>query len=46
LQNQSSCQMLGLFGGLRQTLTSYAPWQIETVSFTELGEDIVTAVRE
>jgi len=46
LQNQSSCQMLGLFGGLRQTLTSYAPWQIETVSFTELGEDIATAVRE
>ncbi|MCU0547070.1 MAG: hypothetical protein MUE44_33745 [Oscillatoriaceae cyanobacterium Prado104] len=46
LQDLSSCQMLGLFGGLRQTLTSYAPWQVKTVRFTELGEDIVTTVRE
>jgi hypothetical protein len=46
LQNLSSCQMLGLFGGVRQTLTSYAPWQVKTVRFTELGEDIVTTVRE
>ncbi|MFM9265159.1 hypothetical protein [Tychonema sp. BBK16] len=46
LQNLSSCQMLGLFGGLRQTLTSYAPWQIKTVRFTELGEDILNTVRE
>lgn len=46
LQNLSSCQMLGLFGGVRQTLTSYAPWQVKTLRFTELGEDIVTTVRE
>lgn len=46
LQNLSSCQMLGLFGGVRQTLTSYAPWQIKTVRFTELGEDILNTVRE
>ncbi|MEG3862007.1 hypothetical protein [Microcoleus sp. herbarium12] len=46
LQNLSSCQMLGLFGGVRQTLTSYAPWQIKTVRFTEVGEDIVSTVRE
>jgi hypothetical protein len=46
LQNLSSCQMLGLFGGVRQTLSSYAPWQIKTVRFTELGEDILSTVRE
>ncbi|MGL5065842.1 MAG: hypothetical protein ACRC62_38225 [Microcoleus sp.] len=46
LQNLSSCQMLGLLGGVRQTLTSYAPWQVKTVRFTELGEDMVTVVRE
>ena len=46
LQTLSSCQMLGLFGGVRQTLTSYAPWQIKTVRFTELGEDILNTVRE
>jgi hypothetical protein len=46
LQNLSSCQMLGLFGGLRQTLTNYAPWQIKTVRFTELGEDILITLRE
>lgn len=46
LQNLSSCQMLGLFGGIRQTLTSYTPWQIRTVRFTELGEDILSTVRE
>jgi len=46
LQNLSSCQMLGLFGGVRQTLIRYAPWQIKTVRFTELGEDILSTVRE
>ena len=46
LQNLSSCQMLGLFGGVRQTLTSYSPWQIKTVRFTELGQDILSTVRE
>ena len=46
LQNLSSCQMLGLFGGVRQTLTSYAPWQIKAVRFTELGEDILIATQE
>jgi hypothetical protein len=46
LQNLSSCQMLGLFGGVRQTLTSYAPWQIKTVRFTELGQDILITTRE
>ncbi|MEG4303530.1 hypothetical protein [Microcoleus sp. D3_18a_C4] len=46
LQNLSSCQMLGLFGGLRQTLTNYAPWQVKTVRFTELGEDILNTVKE
>lgn len=46
LQSLSSCQMLGLFGGVRQTLTSYAPWQIKTVRFTELGQDILITARE
>ena len=46
LQNLSSCQMLGLFGGVRQTLTSYDPWQMKTVRFTELGEDILNTVKE
>ncbi len=46
LQNVSSCQMLCLFGGVRQTLSSYAPWQIKTVGFTELGQDILNTVRE
>jgi hypothetical protein len=46
LQNLSSCQMLGLFGGVRQTLTSYDPWPIKTVRFTELGKDILNTVRE
>lgn len=46
LQNLSSCQMLGLFGGVRQTLSNYTPWQIKTVRFTELGEDILSTVRE
>jgi len=38
--------MLGLFGGVRQTLSSFAPWQIKTVRFTELGQDILSTVRE
>jgi hypothetical protein len=38
--------MLGLFGGVRQTLTSYAPWQIKNVRFTELGKDILNTVKE
>ncbi|MCY7382946.1 MAG: hypothetical protein LH628_10290 [Microcoleus sp. CAN_BIN18] len=46
LQNLSSCQMLGLFGGVRQTLSSFAPWQIKTVRFTELGQDILSTVQE
>ncbi len=46
LQNLSSCQMLGLFGGVRQTLISNAPWQIKTVRFTEVGEDLLSTVRE
>jgi hypothetical protein len=46
LQNLSSCQMLGLFGGVRQTLISNAAWQIKTVRFTELGEDLLSTVRE
>ncbi|MEG3850339.1 hypothetical protein QT971_24395 [Microcoleus sp. herbarium19] len=46
LQNLSSCQMLGLFGGVRQTLISNASWQIKTVRFTEVGEDLLSTVRE
>lgn len=46
LKALSSCEMLALFGGLRQTLTNYAPWQIKAVHFTDLGEDIFTTLQE
>jgi len=46
LKSLSSCEMLALFGGLRQTLTNYAPWQIKAVRFTDLGEDIFTTLQE
>jgi len=46
LKSLSSCEMLALFGGLRQTLTNYAPWQIKAVHFTDLGEDIFTTLQE
>jgi hypothetical protein len=38
LQNLSSCQMLGLFGGVRQTLTSYAPRANQNCAFYRAWE--------
>ena len=37
----SSCEQFALFGSLRKTLTSNPNWNIKTVRFTQLGEDIV-----
>lgn len=37
----SSCEQLALFGGIRKTLLNNAQWQIQSVQFTEKGEEIV-----
>ncbi len=37
----SSCEQLALFGGIRKTLTSNAQWKIQSVQFTEKGQEIV-----
>jgi hypothetical protein len=36
----STCEMLALFGSLRQTLTSNSQWHIKEVRFTEKGQEI------
>lgn len=36
----STCEQRALFGSLRKTLTSYAPWKIKTVRFTDRGRVI------
>ncbi len=41
LVSLSSCEQFALFGSLRKTLTSNPEWNIKTVRFTQLGEDIV-----
>ena len=37
----SSCEQRALFGGVEQTLLSNPDWKIESVEFTNRGEDIV-----
>lgn len=41
LESLSSCEKLALFGGIEKTLTSDTRWQIETVEFTDRGEDVL-----
>lgn len=41
LESLSSCEKLALFGGIEKTLTSDSRWQIETVEFTDRGEDVL-----
>lgn len=38
----SSCENFSLFGSLEKTLTTNPQWQIDTVRFTERGEEIET----
>jgi len=40
LHSLSMCEQLALFGGLRQTLTSNPQWGIQSVRFTEQGQEI------
>jgi len=37
----SSCEQLSLFGSLEETLTQNASWAVETVEFTNRGEDLL-----
>jgi hypothetical protein len=37
----SSCEQLALFGGIRQTLINNSQWKIQSVQFTEKGQEIV-----
>ncbi len=37
----STCENLALMGGVRETLTQNPEWQIESVRFTERGEEIL-----
>ncbi|NEO26533.1 MAG: sporulation/spore germination protein [Kamptonema sp. SIO4C4] len=39
-QSLSQCELLALFGSLRQTLTQNSQWDIDNVRFTEQGEEI------
>jgi hypothetical protein len=41
LTSLSACEQYALFGSLRETLTQNPDWQIDTVRFTERGEEIV-----
>ena len=41
LTSLSSCEQLALFGALRKTLTANRQWNIDTVQFTEQGEEVV-----
>jgi hypothetical protein len=41
LTSLSACEQYALFGSLRETLTQNSDWQIDTVRFTERGEEIV-----
>lgn len=41
LDSLSSCEQLALFGTLRRTLTENSQWNIESVRFTEQGEEVV-----
>ncbi len=41
LESLSSCEKLALFGGIEKTLTSDSRWQIETVEFTNRGEEVL-----
>ena len=41
LTSLSSCEQLALFGALRKTLTANRQWNIDTVRFTEQGEEVV-----
>jgi PBP1b-binding outer membrane lipoprotein LpoB len=40
-ESLSSCEQLALFGSIQKTLTSNAQWKINSVRFTEQGEEIV-----
>lgn len=37
----SSCEQLALFGGIRKTLTGNPQWKIQSIRFTERGQEIV-----
>ena len=41
LESLSSCEQFALFGGIEKTLTSDSRWQIETVEFTNRGEEVL-----
>ena len=41
LVSLSDCEQLALFGSLRETLLGNPEWNIETVQFTERGQEIV-----
>lgn len=41
LESLSSCEQLALLGAVNKTLTANPQWQIESVRFTEQGEELV-----
>lgn len=41
LESLSSCEQLALLGAMNKTLTANPQWQIESVRFTEQGEELV-----
>lgn len=41
LESLSSCEQLALLGAVNKTLTANAQWKIESVRFTEQGEEVV-----
>jgi hypothetical protein len=41
LESLSSCEQLALLGAINKTLTGNSQWKIESVRFTEQGEEVV-----
>lgn len=41
LESLSSCEQLALLGAINKTLTANPQWQVESVRFTEQGEELV-----
>ncbi|MEB3294783.1 MAG: hypothetical protein VKJ24_16635 [Synechococcales bacterium] len=39
--SMSSCEQMAFFGSISKTLTSYAPWKIQDVKFTDGKEEII-----
>lgn len=46
LSSMSRCEMLALFGSLRQTLTANPALHIKNVRFSKLGEEVLVTLQE